>query len=475
MALTNSFEDKNIPTVGYFPPSFPRDPVDVNVYLEHVMLGQALDPLFTLAQDGTIKGAVADKWEFKDEHKQLVIYLKKNLVFSNGQKLKAQDVKYSIDRHLSNEVSQSYNYLKVIKSIKIIDDYKILIELHNKYVPILFALSRDQLGILPNKWVFDKDATEPFIGTGPYRIIREKNQWYFIKNEKSIFVSDIKISKWKVIILDPATEQLPTLNLDLGLLLLPSVFNNIKNKTIDFEKSHYFTKPFSSFQLSYWWLKNNFSKFNFEEKYRIKVALDFIRQQYVLTNGGELSTGVIPKGIMGSLNETPAISMETLKSKKISLSLYIPASTKDFFEVILKSNEFKKSNVDIKISVYNVKEIKKIKESNCDMALFSYAGGFFDPEGFLSVLSNMIGNSTDILFGLKANAIRVKAGEEFDSAKRSSLYREFSRISQQEIRYVPGWAPQYFEIRSKFLTKKESAFNYSYKLMDYAGKEDSWK
>ncbi|MGZ4159519.1 MAG: hypothetical protein ACXVNF_01805 [Neobacillus sp.] len=45
-------------SVAVTAPAFPRDPLNINVYMEHVLVGQALEPLFTLADDGSVKGGV---------------------------------------------------------------------------------------------------------------------------------------------------------------------------------------------------------------------------------------------------------------------------------------------------------------------------------------------------------------------------------------------------------------------------------
>ena len=35
-------------TVGLFAPAFPRDAININVYIEHILVGQTIEPLFTL-------------------------------------------------------------------------------------------------------------------------------------------------------------------------------------------------------------------------------------------------------------------------------------------------------------------------------------------------------------------------------------------------------------------------------------------
>jgi hypothetical protein len=52
---------RGVPTVGYFPRSFPRDPIDVNIYLEHLLLRQVIEPLLECSLEGEITAGVAER------------------------------------------------------------------------------------------------------------------------------------------------------------------------------------------------------------------------------------------------------------------------------------------------------------------------------------------------------------------------------------------------------------------------------
>jgi ABC-type transport system substrate-binding protein len=226
------------------------------VYLEHVLVGQVLEPLFILGEDGLVKGGVAEKWEFNSDHKELTIFLRKNLKFSNGKALTSEDVKFSLSRHLTNEKSQSYNYLKVIKTIEILNSSTLKFYLHNKYIPFLLTLSRDQLGILPNNWSFDPESNEPYIGTGPYRIIKEKKNWSLQENKQYRNQSDIKIPKWRIDIIDTAKNIYPEKPSDLYFLIPKTVKEQLVKQFPILQNNYSDSKAFSFVQYSFWWLKN---------------------------------------------------------------------------------------------------------------------------------------------------------------------------------------------------------------------------
>lgn len=461
MALASEY------SVGVAAPAFPRDPLNVNVYLEHVLVGQALEPLFTLGDDGLVKGGIAEKWEFSRDQKEITISLRRNLFFSNGKPLTSEDVKYSLDRHISNPASQSYNYLRVIKSLEVLNPSTIKIQLHHKYVPFLLTLSRDQLGILPKGWTFDPESNEPYIGTGPYRIIRESSKWHLVANQKYRNPTDIKIQRWKIDIIDTAKNIFPEKPSDLIVFVPKPVKDQILTQYPRMNESYVESRSFSFVQYSFWWLKEHFEAYSLDERQQIREALEDLSHTIVNSIGGSLSTGIIPSGIAGSLEDRPKLKKSSAKTK-INLQIIVPQILVDLLTKEVQSNaNLSKRNVSIKVDSYSLSDASKIKESSCQLALISYAGGFFDPEGYLTVLPSVLGRSTSDLFGPKAESIRKNAETEFDGKKRAEYYREFSKLAQDEVRYIPGWVPTYSDFRTAKLTKRPSAFKYSYKLIDY--------
>jgi MarR-like DNA-binding transcriptional regulator SgrR of sgrS sRNA len=463
MALATEF------SVGFYTPAFPRDPLNVNVYLEHVLLGQTIEPLFTLGDDGLIKGAVAEKWQFNDKRDELTIFIRENLSFSNKSPLTSKDVVYSLERHRLSEKSQSYNYLKIVKQIVAIDEKTVKIVLNNQYTPILLALSRDHLGILPQGWNFDAESLEPFIGSGPYRIVKENNSWVLSINKQFRNPESVRIKRWKLDIIDVVKNIFPRNPPDL--ILQSSKPNRIKLMSLykKFESTHQEVESFSFMQSSFWWVNEKYSARTSKEREKIRAVLNLLSEKMVQKMGGELSTGIIPKGIAGSLPERPTYN--TTPPSKITFRIIVP----DWFlvpinECIKDYLEFGSSGVKIEVDSYTAKDMRKISQSNADLVLISYAGGFFDPEGFLVVLPSMVGKTTKDMFGEKSEVQRIKASSEMDGNIRAKIYREISKSAQDEIRYVPGWLPTFTEFRSMRLSKKPSAFKYSYKLIDYQEK-----
>ena len=454
-------------TIGYFPNTFPRDVLEINVYLEHVLIGQALEPLFTIGDDGQIKGAVAKNWKLENHNKTLIINLKENLQFSDGKRLTADDVIFSLERHVKNPASQSHNYLKKIKSLKKVRDNTIEIELESSYAPILKALSRDQLGILPKDWTFKKDSQEPFIGTGPYRIVKNSNEWYLKENPYYKNKEKIQIKNFKLKFLTPGMAlDFGAQPADVMLLATVPTFKQFKDKFPSVMSTHDQVSPYSFAQYSYWWHKNGYDHFSLDQKKDIKSAIRFINDQYIIKFGGILSSGVIPAGILGALTQFEAQGSDGKSERPLSLKILLPISMKEFYSDPNLLNEVKqKFNLKIDVATYTLGQ--KIDELEGDLVLVAYVGGFFDPEGYLTVLPSFLKKSSADLFGASAEHFRVLGESELDTQKRAEHYRQFSKTAVNEVRYIPGWAPEFVELRKKGIKKRNTAFKYTYNLIDY--------
>lgn len=456
-------------SIGLFAPAFPRDPININVYLEHVLMGQVIEPLFTFGDDGQLKGAVAEGWEFNDTFTEIKVAIRKDLFFSNGKNLVGEDVKYSLDRHIYNSSSQSFNYLQVIKSLNVISEYEILFELKHPYVPFLLSLTREQLGIVPTNWKFNLEDNEPYIGTGPYRLVKETNQWFLVSNIKSHSFASTMIHRWKLNIIDTVKSNYPIQAPDLTFLAINSIKQDYLKLYPNLEQTHQEVKSFSFYQYSFWWLKDQYNSFSQEERLQVAQTLKVLSECLISNIGGDPSTGIIPLGILGTLSENVIIERVIIKNT-LKIKLVVPYPLLKEIETIIKNNSrFKFNQVEVDLIPFSLTEVSKIKAMDATLVLIGYAGGFFDPEGYLTVLPSILGNSTEKIFGEKAEKIRQNAEKEQIETVRADLYRQFSSIAQKEVRYIPGFMPYFSEFRSKKITKKLNAFKYSYKLVDYVG------
>lgn len=151
------------------------DTIDGDIEIQRLVW----DTLGRVDPNGEVVPWAAESWEFADDT-TLNVVLRQDLVFHDGEKLTASDVKFSFDYLKQWEVGLYINPLREIDSVEVVDDYNLTIKLTNPSSSIFFG-AISQILILPeHQWadVVDsqslahpRDWTETnLVGSGPYKI-----------------------------------------------------------------------------------------------------------------------------------------------------------------------------------------------------------------------------------------------------------------------------------------------------------------
>ncbi|WP_223588203.1 ABC transporter substrate-binding protein [Neobacillus bataviensis] len=130
---------------------------------------QIFDRLVSLDNNMKIVPSLAESWEVENET-TTVFHLRKGVKFHNGEEMKAEDVKYSLERTIASP-GVNYNYL-IIKDIIIVDDYTIKLVTKQPFNALLYRLTLDAAAIVSKKAATsDKDFNKHPIGAGPYKFV----------------------------------------------------------------------------------------------------------------------------------------------------------------------------------------------------------------------------------------------------------------------------------------------------------------
>lgn len=458
----NSQEIKNY---GYVPLTFPRDPANVNLFAEHIVLGQILEPVVDTDTLGNVTPGVAESWVFEDAGLTIKLKIRNDRHFSNGVKLTARDVKYTIDRMIEKK-SQSSNFLKSVKQVIATETNDVIIKLSEANVAILKALSRDQLGIVPNGWVFDKDSKEPFVGTGPYNLKEIDNLWYLIENEKYVGGKKPFIKKWRLIYLFDQDGNIPKTPVPDYAPAITYFAKNALEKTSGPRQLKYLEQV-SFAQTSAWWHPSgkNFKSLEFRTR-----AMSFIEQALSLGTEKlklERATGVIPKGVSGYVDfDARGVPPKQFAVKKLSsLKIGLVGS---IFDDILASVEFatiaKRYGFTLEIIKIQPNEIKNIGEKKIDIVCAGWAGGFNDPEGFIALLPTYLGEEFPEYIGERLSLEYTKGRIEQNWTTRGEIFKNINSELRKTQLMVPGWKIPFFISGSPKLVSEEASFRYTPRL-----------
>lgn len=174
------------------------------------VFSSVFNTLVDLGLEGEIVPELAESWELKAD----TIYefkLRKDVVFHDGKKFDAKDVKFTIEHGL--EESASSGKMKGIDEVKIIDDYTVQFILDAPNMDLLYKLTDRNCCMLSSEAFASLDDEEAYkIGTGPYKyeewvegdyvsFVRFDNYWGERPNTNKIIVKTIPEASSRLIAL----------------------------------------------------------------------------------------------------------------------------------------------------------------------------------------------------------------------------------------------------------------------------------
>lgn len=127
------------------------------------------DTLLDLDENLNLKPNLAESWERLDDC-NVVFHLKKGVKFHNGEELKAEDVKFTLERAASSP--QTLYLFKPITKVTVIDDYTVQVTTDKPFGALLNNLAAVQGGIVSKKAVleYEDDYVNHPVGTGQYKL-----------------------------------------------------------------------------------------------------------------------------------------------------------------------------------------------------------------------------------------------------------------------------------------------------------------
>jgi peptide/nickel transport system substrate-binding protein len=167
------------------------DPVGYDNNPEIWTLVNIYDQLIRVAPDGkTLVPDLATSWNINASGTVYTFHLRPNVVFHNGAKLTAEDVKFDLDRARAPKAQWSWT-LAAIKSVAAPNPSTVVITLSHPWSPLLSDLSLFDTGIYPEAYFKQVGAkllaTKP-IGTGPYMLQEwKRGQYVLFKKNTNYF------------------------------------------------------------------------------------------------------------------------------------------------------------------------------------------------------------------------------------------------------------------------------------------------
>jgi peptide/nickel transport system substrate-binding protein len=129
---------------------------------------------------GGVGPGVAERWEMAPDGLSWTFFIRPGQTFHNGDKLTAQDVKFSLERQMGpgSLASAAASMKRAIKSIEVINDLTLKINTVSPWIGLPPALSRavaPEGAIMPKNYI-EKVGEDEFrkkpVGSGPWKFVR---------------------------------------------------------------------------------------------------------------------------------------------------------------------------------------------------------------------------------------------------------------------------------------------------------------
>lgn len=144
--------------------------------IDNAVLGMTVyEPLFTYDEKFNVKPFLCESYKMSPDGLNLTLNIKKGVKFHNKTEMKAEDVKFCLDRVRDpNLPGAQRNTLLNVKEVKVTGPYQVQMIL-SKPIPNIFyilATSVGTIGMMPKKVLesHDNKVLRP-IGTGPYEFV----------------------------------------------------------------------------------------------------------------------------------------------------------------------------------------------------------------------------------------------------------------------------------------------------------------
>ncbi len=416
---------------------------------------------------GEVKPQIAESWEQVDDT-TYVFKLRQDVKFHDGSALKAEDVKFSLERAI-NSASVSY-IVDFIKEVNIKDDYTVEIILHAPYAPALRNLAVPFAAIVP-KAVVEKDE-EGFkmnpIGSGPYKFVEWKQSDHIKMQANPDYMDGKPETENLIMKVIPENSQrliaLETGEIDLAYDLLPNDLKKIG------ESGNLQAIEAPGLTCSY--LSMNMKKAPFDNP-KVREAINYAIDRKmivdtILSGSGEPADAIIAPAVFGYHSTgvyeyNPEKAKELLKEagfeNGLSTSIWVNDSQARIEICQAIQAMFLESGIDCKIEVMEFGSlIQKCTAGEHEMGLFGWTTSTQDADYTYYSLehSSMQGASGNRSFldDPEVDAL-VEAGRTTtDAEKRKEIYKDLA-IKLAEIN---NNAPIYYSTINVGATKNVQGF-----------------
>ena len=434
-------------------------PYTIYFNYNHTFYDLVFNTLIESDQARNIKPEIAKKWKINEDFTQFTLELRKNIKFSNGKELNADDVIFTFKEIIKNAFTK-FRELKLIKGaedffngktdnikgIEKVNDYKIIFKLNSRFKFFIYFLSGRFSSIIPKNYggLSPVEFSKNPIGTGPY-ILKEykdtylkhrkfqkyvfvKNKYYFsksIKNKKFTFYIPYKpLEKdlyylFDITISNSQNSTIKQLTKDLTIINSPYIISTILCINPKYNKQ----------------LQNNELRQIINYSINRENLVSELKNKYLYP-----AHSIIPKNMFGNnpyykLNYSQ-LNLLLLKYKKPNITFSLHYYDKQEKIVNSLENQLKKNNILLEKQLVSFNDVFT-KNPKFDAKIINFLPDYSSTYNFLIQFYINEGLANDFKISNKNILNKIKELPTLNLDKESLTYSIINKMIENESLYIP--------------------------------------
>lgn len=416
--------------------------------------GKIYEGLVGRDKNADLKPLLAEKWNQLDE-KTWEFNLRKDVKFHDGTDFNADAVKTTFDRLLDpNVASPRAVVFKMVKEVKVVDEYTIQFILSEPFSPLLSILANHEGGIISPKTVekYGKKIIQEPNGTGPFvfeswtpgqeiAFGKNENYWGTKANVDKVVFKVVPEETTRISMLETGEAHIAE---PLSVTMMDTVEASSASKVY---RSEGFGTEYIGFNVQ----KPPFNDVRIRKAVAHAVEMDSIIDG-VYNNIGKKANSLLGSKVFGYHTDMKAYEYNLNEAKKLLAEAGYP----DGFETSIKTMDSKErvslaevlqsqlKGIGIKLNI-QVNEygtfVEQVNKGDSEMFILSWrnATGDADYNQYNLFHTNSHGASGNTFFysNKEVDSLIDAARAEKDQEKRIELYAKSQELEMKDVVYIP--------------------------------------
>ncbi|MBS4211555.1 glutathione ABC transporter substrate-binding protein [Neobacillus rhizophilus] len=405
-------------------------------------------------KNAQIKPLLAEKWEQKDDT-TWEFTLRKGVKFHDGTEFKANAVKATFDRLLDPNVgSPRAVVFKMVKEVKVIDDYTVQFILSEPFSPLLSILASHEGGIINPKTIekYGKKIIQEPNGTGPFVFESwTPGQEIVLKKYNDYWGEKARVDKVVFKVVPEETTRISMLETGEAHIAEPlsvPMMDTVKtSKAVDVYRSEGYGTEYIGFNVQ----KKPFNDVRVRKAISYAVEMDSIIKG-VYNNVGKRANSLLGSKVFGyndtmkaseyNLNEAKKLLAEAGYSNGLEITLKTMDSKERINMAEVLQSQLKGIGVKVNIQVLEYGTfVEQVNKGDSEMFIISWrnATGDADYNQYNLFHTSSQGGAGNTFFysNKEVDSLIEAARREKDQEKRKELYAQSQELEMKDVVYIP--------------------------------------